>query len=361
MILVEDGAHFLLGQQNKEAIRSFLYTCRHGLTMVVILAIVATAARSCFGGAYFTHSVATANASPLPGPSSEACTQTPSLAPTSRPTRTPSPTPLPTATLSPTHTPTSSATPAPSNPTSTPTGTPTQALTEVRLGVSAPLTFGPGTPTPTPVVLSRTNSSSITLGAPDPLPLVNQPQNVINVLLLGSDQVDIGRVRRTDTIIIAAIHPQTPSVSLLSIPRDFYAWMPGYGFGKINTAFSRGGPALMEATVRHNFGVDIDYCARVGLDSFIKIFDALGGVTVAVECPLHDTFPDASSPSGQTDVDLEPGMHHLDGKHALGSHARAGAPAISTAIGANSRCCAACTGKPWAWALFRRFLPYGAR
>jgi LCP family protein required for cell wall assembly len=146
---------------------------------------------------------------------------------------------------------------------------------------------------------------------------VSQPENVINVLLLGSDQADIGRAGRTDTIVIAAIHPETPSVSLLSIPRDFYAWMPGHGFGKINTAVSRGGPALMKATIRHNFGVDVDYYARVGFDSFVKIVDTLGGVTVAVECPLHDTFPDASSPSGQTDIDLEPGIHHLDGKHAL--------------------------------------------
>jgi len=155
------------------------------------------------------------------------------------------------------------------------------------------------------------------LTSPEPLPLVSQPGNVINVLLLGSDQGDIGRVGRTDTIVIASIHPEIPGVSLLSIPRDFYAWMPGRGFGKINTAFSQGGPALMKATIRHNFGVEIDYYARVGFDSFVRIVDALGGVTVAIECPLHDTFPDATSPSGQTDVDYEPGIHKLDGKHAL--------------------------------------------
>jgi hypothetical protein len=73
----------------------------------------------------------------------------------------------------------------------------------------------------------------------------------------------------------------------------------------------------MEATIRHNFGVTIDYHARVGFDSFVQIVDALGGVDVAVECPLHDTFPDPSSPSGETDVDLLPGIRHLDGKHAL--------------------------------------------
>jgi LCP family protein required for cell wall assembly len=146
---------------------------------------------------------------------------------------------------------------------------------------------------------------------------MEQPDNAINVLLLGSDLDSIDSVGRTDTIVVATVHPDLPAVSLLSIPRDFYAWMPGHGFGKINTVFSRGGPVLMEAAMRHNFGIEIDYYARVGFDSFVRIVDALGGVYVAVECPLHDTFPDPNSPSGQTDVDWLPGIHHLDGKHAL--------------------------------------------
>ena len=161
-----------------------------------------------------------------------------------------------------------------------------------------------------PVVITRTDTVSKTLMVPDPLPLVSQPDNVINILLLGSDQRDVDRVGRTDTIVIATIHPGIPSVSLLSIPRDFYAWMPGHGFGKINTAFGRGGPQLLEATIRYNFGVEIDYYARIGFNSFIKIVDTLGGVTVAVECPLHDTFL-------KNEVHLEPGIRHLDGTQAL--------------------------------------------
>ncbi|MGD8969168.1 MAG: LCP family protein [Anaerolineae bacterium] len=237
------------------------------------------------------------------------------------PSLTPSLTPFPTATATPTETPTSTPTltPTPPGPTATPTSTPTPFPTRVPKGIPTPLTFLPGTPSPTPVVVTRTHSATrtLTLTAPTPMPLVEQPANVINILLLGSDRSDIEKAGLTDTIVVASIHPELPAVSLLSIPRDFYAWMPGYGFGKINTAFSRGGPVLMEATIRHNFGIHIDYYARVGFDSFTKIVDALGGVDVAVECPLHDTFPDPSSPSGQTDVDWEPGIHHLDGKHTL--------------------------------------------
>ena len=260
-------------------------------------------------------SVATVSITPSPGVTQEAAA----------PTLTPSPTASPTATAAPTETPTStptsttSPTPPPPTPTPTATYTPTPLPTPLPKGVPTPITFLPGTPTPTPVVVTRRNSTTetLTLAAPTPVPMLEQPQNVINILLLGSDQDSVASVGRTDTIVIASIHPEIPSVSLLSIPRDFYAWMPGRGFGKINTAFSRGGPALMEATIRHNFGIHVDYYARVGFGSFIQIVDALGGIEVAVECPLHDTFPDPTSPLGETDVDLEPGMHHLDGKHAL--------------------------------------------
>jgi LCP family protein required for cell wall assembly len=160
---------------------------------------------------------------------------------------------------------------------------------------------------------------------PPPMPLVEQSSDVINVLLLGSDQTANESVGRTDVIIIVSINPELPSVSLLSIPRDFYAWIPSHGFNKINTTYSRGerhaypggGPGLIKATIEYNLGIRIHYYARVGFDGFIKIVDALGGVDVAVECPLSDTFPDSTSPEGQTDVDWLPGIHHLDGKHAL--------------------------------------------
>ena len=157
------------------------------------------------------------------------------------------------------------------------------------------------------------------------MPLVEQPNNVINVLVLGSDQTSMQSVGRTDTIIVVSVNPELPSIALLSIPRDFYAWIPTHGFDKINTAYSRGerngypggGPGLIKATIEYNFGIRLHYYARVGFDGFIKIVDALGGVDVAVECPLSDTFPDPGSPTGQTDVDWQPGIHHLDGKHAL--------------------------------------------
>jgi LCP family protein required for cell wall assembly len=160
---------------------------------------------------------------------------------------------------------------------------------------------------------------------PSPMPPVEQDSDVLNILLLGSDQTGAESVGRTDVIVVVSVNPELPSVALLSIPRDFYAWIPTRGFDKINTAYNYGarngypggGAELLKDTVEYNLGIHVHYCVRVGFDGFIRIVDTLGGVDVAVECPLSDTFPDPDSPAGQTDVDWLPGIHHLDGKHAL--------------------------------------------
>ncbi|MFO7743346.1 MAG: LCP family protein [Anaerolineae bacterium] len=261
------------------------------LTLVMVVALIGVTA----------YSLLTAPASPPP-----AATADP-------PTLTPSPT-LETPTLTPSVTPSRTATPTPTptrpKPTATPTEPPTPSPTPVEEAIAPPPTFPPSGPMPAPVVVTGTNGISMTLTVPEPMPVVIQPDNVTNILLLGSDQRGMEKIGRTDVIVIATIHPETPSVSLLSIPRDFYAWIPGHGFDKINMAFSHGGPELAKATIRYNLGVDVDYYARIGFDSFIRIVDTLGGVTVAVECPLHDTFI-------QPELHLEPGMHQLDGQQAL--------------------------------------------
>ena len=261
-----------------------------GLALVLILALFAVAARMLVAAPASTPPTATGT------PSTSTPTRQP---PTLTPSPTSSPTPLPTSTPTPTRRPTR---------TPRPTDTPIPSPTAFSGWVPPSSTVAPGTSTN--IVVTQTGSVSMTLTVPEPLPLVSQPDNVINVLLLGSDQRDMEKVGRTDVIVIAAIHPDVPAVSLLSVPRDFHAWMPGYGFGRINTAFDHGGPALMKATIRYNLGVEIDYYARLGFNSFVKIVDTLGGVTVAVECPLHDTFVNP-------EVHLEPGLHQLDGRQAL--------------------------------------------
>jgi len=273
-----------------------------GLALIAILALVTVASRWIIATVPQT-SQTVATATPVPSP-----TETPR--PTATPT--PSPTPTPTPTLTPSPTPT---------PTDTPTATPTPTETPLPSSTPYPTLALPGGP----VILNTTPVANQPLPVPSPMPLVKQPDNVVNILVLGTDRPSIQTTGLTDVIIVVSINPEGPYVTLLSIPRDFYAWIPSHGFNKINTAFHYGekhgypggGIGLVRATIEYNLGIRPHYYVRVGFDGFVKIVDALGGVDVAVECPLSDTFPDPSVPEGQTDVDWLPGIHHLDGKHAL--------------------------------------------
>ncbi|MBN1260815.1 MAG: LCP family protein [Anaerolineae bacterium] len=220
-------------------------------------------------------------------------TPTPAWTPSPAPTATPDPTPMPTPTL-----------------TQTPTFTPVPG--PIYLPTSAPILEGtPMTPQPLP--------------QPTPMPHIPQPAGTINILALGMDRTDGESYARTDVMMIVSIFPDVPSVSLTSIPRDYYAWIPTWGLDKLNTAWVRGartqypggGASLLKATIEYNFGIPIHFYALVDFDSYRTIVDAIGGVDIVVECPFHDTYPDPESETGQTDIDLEPGLHHLSGKYAL--------------------------------------------
>jgi LCP family protein required for cell wall assembly len=281
-----------LQERNTNHMHRALNHLSEGLILVVILVLAVVVSRwIMIASPGVVHPAATAIPTAEP-----AVVPVASSAETPTPTQTPTHTPTPTRTPTPTHTPTPSPTPHPPS-----------AL-----------------PEPAPI-LTTTNSTPQPFPMPAPMPLVEQPSGVINILVLGSDQSAAGSVGRTDTIVVVSVDPELPSVALLSIPRDFYVWIPSHGFDRINTAYLRGerngypegGPGLIKATIEYNLGIRIHYYALVGFEDFVQIVDALGGVEVAVECPLSDTFPDPDSATGQTDVDWVPGIYRLDGKHAL--------------------------------------------
>ncbi len=109
-----------------------------------------------------------------------------------------------------------------------------------------------------------------------------------NVLLLGIDQTAPGSAAgRSDTMILTTVIPAEPSADMLSIPRDIWLTIPGYGENRINTAhfFAEAaqpgsGPAAAMQTVQENFGVDVDHFIRVQFEGFREVFNAMGGVDI---------------------------------------------------------------------------------
>jgi len=147
----------------------------------------------------------------------------------------------------------------------------------------------------------------------------------INWLLVGSDSRqdlspeqqaelstggDLGS-SRTDTILLVHI-PHVGSghaATMVSIPRDSYVDIPGYGSDKINAAFAEGGPPLLARTVEMATGIRLDHYAEIGFGGFGAIVDALGGIEV---CPPEAIIDPLAG------LDLPAGCQTLDGRNALG-------------------------------------------
>ncbi len=118
---------------------------------------------------------------------------------------------------------------------------------------------------------------------------------------------DVGE-GRTDTIIVVHI-PKSGKATMVSIPRDSYVPIPGWGRDKINAAFAQGGPQLLVQTVEGATGLYIDHYAEIGFGGFAGIVDALGGVNLCVPYPIDDPL---------AGINLQPGCQDLTGSQALG-------------------------------------------
>lgn len=133
-----------------------------------------------------------------------------------------------------------------------------------------------------------------------------------NWLLVGSDSrgEDIGS-GRTDTILLVHIPGITSGepTTMVSIPRDSYVEIPGWGTDKINAAFAEGGPPLLTQTVEGATGLRVDHYAELGFGGFGDIVDALGGVTVCLAEPVSDPL---------AGIDLPSGCQRVGGADALG-------------------------------------------
>ena len=149
------------------------------------------------------------------------------------------------------------------------------------------------------------------------------PPRSFNVLLLGSDN-DLKFAPDavlTQAMILVSVDPAQHEVAMVSIPRDFWVPIRGFGYQKIDVAYEVGGVALARSTVESLFGVKIDYYAWVGLNGLVQVIDTLGGIDITVQHPvLDDTYPDdlnTDDPYAYIRLHLSAGPQHLDGTTAL--------------------------------------------
>ena len=129
---------------------------------------------------------------------------------------------------------------------------------------------------------------------------------------------------RSDSMMLVTIDPITMQAGMLSIPRDLWVEIPGFGFNRINAAYSfgegyrlpGGGPSLAVKTVEKLLGVPIQFFAVLDFRAFERTIDELGGLDIEVSERIKISAID------RHERWLEPGTHHLDGPDTL-AYARA--------------------------------------
>ena len=170
------------------------------------------------------------------------------------------------------------------------------------------------TPSPTDIFTSPIPSQS-----PSAAPVTG----AFTVLLLGSDDDSKFNADHvlTQSMILVRVIPTTKQVTMLSIPRDLYVHLSTGGYGKIDGAYSYGGPGAAIATVAQDFGVHIDDYIWIGLLGLVKLIDAIGGIDVVTSHPVMDDYYPAdiysSYPYDYERVAVFAGPQHLDGIHAM--------------------------------------------
>lgn len=160
---------------------------------------------------------------------------------------------------------------------------------------------------------------------PEKLPTSGQ-----NVLVLGSDSragaenKELGgggsiSGARSDTAMVLHIPEGRAKAVAVSIPRDTLVTrpectkadgtaVPSAKRVMFNSVYSQVGPACVVKTVEKMSGVRMDHYMEINFAGFKGLVDAIGGVSVTVDKPIHDKA------SG---LDLEVGTHRLDGTQSL--------------------------------------------
>lgn len=156
----------------------------------------------------------------------------------------------------------------------------------------------------------------------------------VNILLAGNSADDPGHdgANLTDSIMVVSIDTKNNTAFMMSVPRDLYVNIPGYGHAKINEAyvdgqtghfsqsgFPNGGMGLLEEVIQQNLGLTIDYYSLVDYNALRDAVNDVGGIDINVQSSdprgLYDPSIDYATHGPL--VKLTNGMHHLSGEQAL--------------------------------------------
>lgn len=157
----------------------------------------------------------------------------------------------------------------------------------------------------------------------------------LNILLLGSDSrkgkgmakygQDSGRGgQRSDTTILLHLSADRKSALAVSIPRDLWVEQPECAaqypgeFAKFNNAFDQGGAQCTLTLVEQISGVNVNHVVVVDFNGFKEMIDAMGGVEICLNNPIHDSDSLLDLPAGTTVVNGDRALAFVRARKSVG-------------------------------------------
>lgn len=145
-----------------------------------------------------------------------------------------------------------------------------------------------------------------------------------NIAIFGVDsrKDDYGTGNRSDCIIIASINTETNDISLISVYRDTYVQIDGYGLDKITHAYSYGEAPLALKTLNKNLDLNIKEFVTVNFDAVADAVDTLGGIKMNISTEevkyINDYIKETSKVTGKESQEIRrSGTQILDGVQAV--------------------------------------------
>ena len=167
----------------------------------------------------------------------------------------------------------------------------------------------------------------------------------LNLLLVGKDSRegltpeqqaeystgDPGQVLNTDSMMLVNIPADGSGASFVSLPRDTYVSIPGFGESRLNSAYARGytaaegsdterdaaGAQLLVQTVSSFTGLQIDHFAEINLLGFINLSTIVGGVEVNLCQATSDSYSGADFPAGVQTITGADALAFVRQRHGL--------------------------------------------
>ncbi len=155
----------------------------------------------------------------------------------------------------------------------------------------------------------------------------------VNILVAGVSTDDPGHEggNLTDSIMLVSLDTKNHQAFLLSVPRDLWVNVPGYGNTKINAAnaygdsgsfseagYPAGGMGLLEKVVARDLAVPINYYAKINYSAFRDGVNAVGGISANIQSEDKRGYYDPNiSKADHGPLKLANGVQTLDGQTAL--------------------------------------------